>query len=117
MEISARIEQSLDRAISDAQGPGAPPLLGSALRYGNWNLDTAFFHANPTMLLHAVDTPEHSNPNTSGTILVRNYLDLTPVTQAPHVIVRDVASGCAYPASMVSAMNILTTDVNRAMPG
>jgi geranylgeranyl diphosphate synthase type II len=33
VEISARIERSLDRAVSDAQGPGAPPLLGSALRY------------------------------------------------------------------------------------
>ena len=76
----------------------------------NWNLDAAFFHANPTMPLHQVDTPEHSNPNTSGVILIRNYLDLTPASGAPHIIVRDVASGCAYPASMVGAMNILTTD-------
>jgi hypothetical protein len=78
----------------------------------NWNLDAAFFHANPTMPLHQVDTAEHSNPNTAGVILIRNYLDLTPVSTAPHIIVRDVASGCAYPASMVSAMNILTTDTN-----
>ena len=77
----------------------------------NWNFDTAFFHANPTMPLHAVDTPEHSNPNTSGVLLIRNYLDLTPIASAnlPHIIVRDVASGCAYPASMVNTMNILTT--------
>jgi geranylgeranyl diphosphate synthase type II len=33
VDISARIERSLDRAVSGAQGPGAPPLLGSALRY------------------------------------------------------------------------------------
>lgn len=76
----------------------------------NWNLDAAFFHANPTYPLHQVDTPGHTNPNTAGVILIRNYLDLTPATQAPYIIVRDVASGCAYPASMVSAMNILTTD-------
>lgn len=78
----------------------------------NWNLDAAFFHANPTMPLHQVDTPGHTNPNMSGVILIRNYLDLTPSSAAnvPHIIVRDVASGCAYPASMVNAMNILTTD-------
>ena len=56
----------------------------------NWNFDTAFFHANPTMLLHAVDTPEHSNPNTSGVILIRNYLDLTPMLPPTHRI-----SSCA----------------------
>jgi hypothetical protein len=76
----------------------------------NWNLDAAFFRANPTMPLHQVDTPDHSNPNTAGAILIRNYLDLTPASDAPHIIVRDVASGCAYPASMVNTMNILTTD-------
>ena len=76
----------------------------------NWNLDADFFHANPTLPLHQVDTPEHSNPNTSGVILIRNYLDLTTSSDAPHIIVRDVASGCAYPASMVNTMDILTTD-------
>ncbi len=33
MQISERIEKSLDDAISLAQAPGAPPLLASALRY------------------------------------------------------------------------------------
>ena len=33
MDLSARIERSLDEAVSGAQGPGAPPLLASALRY------------------------------------------------------------------------------------
>ena len=76
----------------------------------NWNLDAPFFHANPTMPLHQVDTPGHSDPNMSGAIIIRNYLDLTSSSQAnqPHIIVRDVASGCAYPASMVASMNILT---------
>ncbi|PPD44763.1 MAG: geranylgeranyl pyrophosphate synthase [Methylocystis sp.] len=33
MQIAARIEEALDRAVTQAQGPGAPPLLASALRY------------------------------------------------------------------------------------
>jgi hypothetical protein len=76
----------------------------------NWNLDPAFFRANPTMPLHEIDTPTHANPNLAGTILIRSYLDLTVPSTAsqPHVIVRDVASGCAYPASVVNTMNVVT---------
>ena len=33
MQIADRIEQALDQAVALAQGPGAPPLLASALRY------------------------------------------------------------------------------------
>ena len=33
MDLSARIERSLDRAVSQARGPGGPPILGSALSY------------------------------------------------------------------------------------
>ena len=33
MPISTRIEQSLERAIAQAHGPGAPPRLAAALRY------------------------------------------------------------------------------------
>jgi len=33
MQIADRIEQALDQAVALAQGPGAPPLLSSALRY------------------------------------------------------------------------------------
>jgi len=33
MQIADRIEHALDRAVALAQGPGAPPLLASALRY------------------------------------------------------------------------------------
>jgi hypothetical protein len=77
----------------------------------NWNLDPAFFHSNPTLPTHEVDTPTHSNPNKAGIIIIRSYLDLTPSTNAtlPHIIVRDVASGCAYPASLVKTMNIVST--------
>ena len=33
MEVAARIEAALDLAVASAEGPGAPPLLASALRY------------------------------------------------------------------------------------
>lgn len=33
MQIAARIEGALERAVAQAQGPGAPPLLASALQY------------------------------------------------------------------------------------
>jgi|HubBroStandDraft_1064217.scaffolds.fasta_scaffold00451_24 hypothetical protein len=81
--------------------------------YMNWNLDTPFFQQNPTYPLHQVDTPEHTNPNTAGVVIIRSYLDLTAPTSAnqPHVIVRDVASGCAYPAAYVTdTMNVVTTN-------
>jgi hypothetical protein len=80
--------------------------------YNNWNLDAAFMQPG-TYPLHDIDTATHSNPNTSGAIMIRSYLDLTvpSKTTQPHVIVRDVASGCAYPAAYVmSTMNVITTD-------
>ena len=79
----------------------------------NWNLDPAFFIANPGTPNHTVDTPTHSNPNTAGAIIIRTYLSLTVPSAAtqPHLIVRDIASGCAYPASMITANgDIVTTD-------
>src|SRR5579871_57224 len=85
----------------------------------NWNLYPGFFAAYPAGSVppHVVDTPSHSNPNGGGYILVRNYLSLTSVSgnYVPHVIVRDVATGCAYPASMVRSMGIVTTDYNTGM--
>lgn len=86
--------------------------------YMNWNLDPGFFKANPTMPFHEVDTPEHSNPNAAGVLLIRNYLEVTNRSSSnlPHIIVRDVASGCAYPASMINAMNILTTSSETGNP-
>jgi hypothetical protein len=80
--------------------------------YDNWNLDAAFLQQG-TYPLHDVDTSTHSNPNTSGAIMIRSYLDLTAPsdTTQPHVIVRDVASGCAYPADYVmNTMSVITTD-------
>jgi len=67
----------------------------------DWNTNPAVWKANPNFALHVVDTPEHTNPNTAGVIMVRSYLDITPSGDqgGPYVIVRDVASGCAYPAA------------------
>jgi hypothetical protein len=79
--------------------------------YMDWNLDPPFLQQPVQYKLHEVDTPGHTNPNTAGVIIVRNYLDLTvgsPATD-PHVIIRDVASGCAYPAAyIISLGNVVT---------
>ncbi len=67
----------------------------------DWNTDTGLFQAYPNYLDHVVDTPQHTNPNTAGVVLMRAYLDITALNfiTNPHIIVRDVASGCAYPAA------------------
>lgn len=71
----------------------------------DWNTDSAFFTAHPSFAHHILDTPAHTNPNTGGALMVRNYIDNTvPSYQtSPHLIVRDVASGCAYPAAYVTS--------------
>jgi hypothetical protein len=79
--------------------------------YINWNLEAPFIQAGNGV--HDVDTPTHSNPNNAGVVIIRSYLDLTAATSAtlPHVIVRDVASGCAYPSAYVmGTMNVVTAD-------
>ena len=84
--------------------------------YINWNFDTVFLqqgNGGKGYPLHEVDTPTHSNPNQAGALIIRSYLDLTPATTAtlPHVIVRDVASGCAYPAAYINSLeNVITTN-------
>jgi hypothetical protein len=75
----------------------------------NWNLNPLFAATNPPE--HEVDTPSHTNPNPAGAIIIRSYLNMTGTKPGdqPHVIVRDVASGCAYPAAYVnSTMNAVT---------
>ena len=77
----------------------------------DWNSDAGVFQAYPHFLDHIVDTPQHTNPNTAGVVMVRAYLDISPInnTTIPHIIVRDVASGCAYPAAYVqSTLQMLT---------
>jgi hypothetical protein len=78
----------------------------------NWNADPGFFAAYPSVALHVVDTPQHTNPNTAGVLLIRSYIDITTLSFAtePHVIVRDVASGCALPASYVLNTLQIVTD-------
>jgi hypothetical protein len=85
-------------------------------QFMNWNLNTAFLKEN-NLPLHEVDTSEHTNPNTAGALIIRSYLDLTvsSATSEPHVIVRDVASGCAYPADYV--LNTLNVVSNNATTG
>lgn len=69
----------------------------------NWNTDPTAFQKAPGLPVHQIDTPEHSVPNGGGVIMVRAYMDITAVNAqtAPHIIVRDVASGCAYPAAYI----------------
>lgn len=73
----------------------------------DWNIDAGFFQQYPNFDNHVVDNAQHTNPNTAGSVLIRAYLDSTPLSYAtnPHIIVRDVASGCAYPAAY--ALNTL----------
>jgi hypothetical protein len=81
----------------------------------DWNSDPSVFKTNPSFPLHVVDTPQHTNPNTAGVLMIRNYLDITPPSSqtSPYVIVRDVASGCAYPAAYaLSTLQIVTDNVN-----
>jgi len=77
--------------------------LDATLRHQgmNWNTDPGFFTATPGAPLHIVDTPQHTNPPVAGYLMVRAYMDINPTdpTTIPSVIVRDVASGCAYPAA------------------
>jgi hypothetical protein len=77
----------------------------------DWNSDAGVFLAYPDFADHIVDTPQHTNPNTAGVVMIRAYLDITAINNSttPHIIVRDVASGCAYPAAYVqSTLQILT---------
>lgn len=80
----------------------------------DWNSDPSVFKANPVFPLHEVDTPQHTNPNTAGILMGRNYIDLTPNITL-YAIVRDMASGCAYPADY--AVNTLHAVTNNPTVG
>jgi len=74
----------------------------------DWNADVDFFQQFPTFLDHVVDTPQHTNPNTAGLLMVRAYLNDSSSEADPAIIVRDVASGCAYPAAYaISTLQIV----------
>jgi hypothetical protein len=93
--------------------------LDATMRHAgmDWNSDPNVFAAEPGFDLHIVDTPQHTNPNTAGAVMIRNYLNITPNSYAatPHFILRDVASGCAYPAAY--ALNVLQVVANSAATG
>jgi len=79
----------------------------------DWNDDPGFLLQYPKVGNHNVDNADHTNPNTAGVVMIRVYLDGTPLTAAnsPQIIVRDVASGCAYPAVYaVKTLEIVTND-------
>jgi len=73
----------------------------------NWNTDPGFFQAMPNEPAHVVDTPQHTNPPRAGYVMIRAYVNGTAddPEAAPYLVVRDVATGCAYPAAY--ALNTL----------
>jgi hypothetical protein len=78
----------------------------------NWNTDAGFLQQSPIPPVHIVDTPDHTNPPVNGYMLARAYvdIDLSDPTTVPSVIVRDVASGCAYPAAYaIQTLKIVST--------
>jgi hypothetical protein len=84
----------------------------------DWNTDPSRLEGRiPSFAPHVVDTPEHTNPNAAGVIMARSYLPIAgapPGTRgAPYVIVRDVASGCAYPAAYaLQNLQVVATNWN-----
>lgn len=91
----------------------APNALDGSARHAgmDWNSDAGVFRSYPHFPFHVVDTPQHTDPNTAGVVMIRAYLDITaPSYQTdPHIIVRDMASGCAYPAAYaVNTLQIVT---------
>lgn len=94
--------------------------LDATLRHqgSDWNSDAGFFLEYPNTPLHVVDNPSHTNPNTAGTIMIREYLYMSPedpLRTNPYVIVREVSSGCAYPAAF--ALNNLQVVTNTEAVG
>lgn len=87
---------------------GVNALDGSLRHQGmNWNTDPGVYTEYPTQPPHVVDTPQHTNPPRAGYVMIRAYVDGTAddPQAAPSVIVRDVVTGCAYPAAY--ALNTL----------
>ena len=79
----------------------------------NWNSDQGYFQLHPQATLHVVDTPQHTNPNTGVMLHIRTYLNQSAQDPAsiPHAILRDVASGCAYPAAYATqTLKVVTTN-------
>lgn len=85
----------------------------------DWNTDSNFFQQFRNRDSHILDNALHTNPNHAGVVLIRAYMDATPLSYRtnPQIIVRDVASGCAYPADYaLNTLQIVTTDGNVGHP-
>jgi hypothetical protein len=95
--------------------------LDGTLRHAgmDWNSDNGLFQSYPNFAVHVVDTAKHTKPNAAGVVMIRAYLDITNVDSAtsPHIIVRDVASGCAYPAAYaLNTLKILSSSASVGGP-
>src|SRR4029079_3201637 len=79
--------------------------------------DLGVLQLNPHFPAHVVDTPQHTNPNTAGILMLRAYVNATPGSYATdtHVLLSAVASGCAYPADY--AENVLKAVVQSSAEG
>jgi streptogramin lyase len=91
-------------------------LDGSLRHQGlNWNTDSGFLTGN--VPFHVVDTPQHGDPARAGYLMIRSYVDINaddPRT-VPSVIVRDVATGCAYPAAYaLETLQVVATSASTA---
>ena len=89
----------------------------------DWNTTVEGPGVSSGLDTHVVDTPSHGNPNTAGSLIVRSYLAPpdtctgTPGVNlvcsqpnpppAPFIIVRDVATGCAYTASYLESAKLV----------
>jgi sugar lactone lactonase YvrE len=83
----------------------------------NWNTDPGVFQPPQDFPLHIVDTPGHTNPSFAGYVTVRAYdISTANPPPGPNLIVRDVASGCAYPAAYVrQTLQVVAPNRNTGM--
>jgi hypothetical protein len=96
-------------------------LLDATQRHQSMDWNTVLQSALAPTDLHVVDNASHGVPNTAGEIMVRSYLEPAvtcsapgscsqPQTvQPPYLFVRDVYSGCAYPAQWIMNNALVST--------
>jgi hypothetical protein len=96
-------------------------LLDATQRHlsNDWNTNLQPPNIASGLAPHVVNTPGNDNPNTAGSIIVRTYspwvtcpggpntctsrpAGVQPYSGQPHLIVRDVATGCAFTAQEVT---------------
>jgi hypothetical protein len=101
-------------------------LLDATQRHQSMDWNTVLQSPLAPAGLHVVDNASHGVPNTAGEIMVRSYLEPAvtcsapnscsqPQTvQPPYLFVRDVYSGCAYPAQWIMNNALVST---ASLPG